>query len=168
MLGAVVVVLGACNFICRFRATCAGGSEHAHRYNELITKSALLSTEASLARLPELEMHDSPVPECMENVAYNKACMSLNISHRISLFRWKDDGCHYDVVFPISALRVSSLTPAMFLSVVRVYECNPRRFPRGGVIPCVSGLVLLVRPVAPCLPKIVDFTHKAGLRITAI
>ncbi|HGC3346287.1 TPA: hypothetical protein ACIYF7_003918 [Escherichia coli] len=85
VLGAVVVVLGACNFICRFGQRAQAASEHAHRYNELITKSALLSTEALLARLPELEMHDSPVLECMENVTYNKACMSLNISHRESL-----------------------------------------------------------------------------------
>ena len=56
-------------------------------------------------------MTDSPVTECMENVAYNKACMSLNISHRESLsFAEEKMMAAITIVYfsPISALRVSS------------------------------------------------------------
>lgn len=85
LLGGIVAVLSGCNIAWKFGRRAQAAKEQAHRYNVLITESDGLSTEVLLARLVEIEKQDSPVLQCMDNPARNKACAALGLNHRESL-----------------------------------------------------------------------------------
>ncbi|EOS4318697.1 hypothetical protein HIU27_RS10930 [Escherichia coli] len=84
LLGGVVAVLGGCNIAWKFGQRAQAAKEQAHRYNVLISESesANPGNDVVLKKLLEIEVHDSPVLECMDKPARNKACMSMGLKHR--------------------------------------------------------------------------------------
>lgn len=51
-------------------------------YNRLISQRHVLTRECMIARLSFVEESDSPVMECMINLAWNKACEAVGSSSR--------------------------------------------------------------------------------------
>ncbi len=159
LLGGIVAVLSGCNIAWKFGRRAQAAKEQAHRYNVLITESDGLSTEVLLARLVEIEKQDSPVLECMDNPARNKACAALlvliiaNLSHSP-----KKSLPALRLALPAKRDACVIRRALAFWSVVRVHDVIHRAFMRRRSSLCISPGELVAR-LAQSRHKVVDFAH---------